>query len=75
MTWTDDAERATYWHTEYAKERQKRRSAVAEAKKAKERQLAATRLALKYKKQFDEVLAMSEMPQRFILPMESAGWL
>lgn len=49
MSWTNDAELAAYWHTEWRKERRRANAAVDEAKKAKERQLAATRLALKYK--------------------------
>jgi len=42
-------ERSQYWHGEFLKEKRRASSAVAEAKKAKERQLAATRMALKYK--------------------------
>lgn len=50
MNYLADAERrASHWYERYQEERHRANAAVAEAKKAKERQLAATRLALKYK--------------------------
>lgn len=50
MSFSGDAERrATYWFERFEEERRKNRALLAENKKAKERQLAATRLALKYK--------------------------
>ncbi|MET9816922.1 hypothetical protein [Streptomyces sp. NPDC006355] len=56
MNYLADAERrANHWYERYQEERRKNTALLEEAKKAKERQLAATRLALKYKKKLDGI--------------------
>lgn len=60
MSWTNDAERAAYWHKRWSEEKRMKYSAIAEAKKAKERQLAAARLALKYKESDQAISRIAE---------------
>lgn len=56
MNYLEDAERrANHWYERYQEERRKNASLLAENRKAKERQLSATRLALKYKNELDQL--------------------
>jgi hypothetical protein len=56
-----DAERrANHWYERYQEERKKSRSLLAENKKAKERALAAARIALKYKESDRAITRIAE---------------
>ncbi|MGC9439312.1 hypothetical protein [Streptomyces sp. WG5] len=56
MNYLEDAERrASYWHQQYREANQRANSAVAEAKKSKERELTAIRMMLEYKKELNQL--------------------
>ncbi|MEU0952845.1 hypothetical protein ABZ353_10955 [Streptomyces niveus] len=53
-------ERHDYWYRKYVEANKRAGASIAEAKKAKERLLAAARLALKYKKSADAIVRIAE---------------
>lgn len=59
MTYLEDAERrASYWYELYKESNQRANSAIAEAKKSKERELTAIRMMLKHRKESQEAWAL-----------------